>query len=154
MIIQFGPSVTKMVLEAFAALSLASSIVQFVDFGSKLVVQSTKIYKSNSGTSEEILDLKSLSRDLQDLTVGLQVRFIATSRADQGIAQLAKLCNNEAKALSSVLQRLSGNPDCGKWKTFLQALATLWEKDRIEALRKSLGLIQTQLVLHLVMLTR
>ena len=43
----------KMVLEAFVALSLSASIVQFVEFGSKLLNESRQVSKSATGASKE-----------------------------------------------------------------------------------------------------
>jgi NACHT NTPase-like protein len=142
-----------MVLEAFAALSLASSIVQFVDFASKVVAQSSKIYKSKSGAAEEVLNLQVVNQNLEELVKGLQVDFEPSSPVDEGISELARLCTAEASKFSDVLSRLAGDPDKGKLQSLKQAFATIWKKERIDECRKNLGLIQTQLILHLSIIT-
>jgi hypothetical protein len=50
-------------LDPFSALSLASSIVQFVDFTSKLVIVSRDIRTTGGVTSH--IDLEDISRDLK-----------------------------------------------------------------------------------------
>lgn len=54
-----------MVLDPFSALSLASSIVQFVDFSSKLFSASFKIGSSATGVSRETEQIIAQAMDLQ-----------------------------------------------------------------------------------------
>jgi hypothetical protein len=53
-------------LDPFTALNIAAAVVQFVDFGSKILSDSYAIYKSSSTSEHE--DIKSITTDLATLT--------------------------------------------------------------------------------------
>lgn len=57
-------------LDPLAALSLAASIVQFVDFSSKILSDSYEIYKSGSTSHHE--GIKSITTDLTTLVRRIQ----------------------------------------------------------------------------------
>ena len=57
-------------LDPLTALSLAASIVQFVDFGSKMLSDSYEIYKAGSTSGHETI--KSITTDLAALADRIQ----------------------------------------------------------------------------------
>ena len=71
-----------MVLDSFSALSLASSIVQFVDFSSKLFSASFKIGSSATGVSRETEQIIAQTMDLQKIWPQLSASSV---RLDTGI---------------------------------------------------------------------
>ena len=63
--IQFHVNVAlSHIMEALTALSVASSVIQFVDFGCKLLSQSRQLYKSAEGILTENVDIEILTQDL------------------------------------------------------------------------------------------
>ena len=60
-------------LDPFTALSLASGVVQFVDFSSKLISEGQELYKSAEGALTENTELKSVTVDLNHLCEKLVV---------------------------------------------------------------------------------
>lgn len=54
-----------MVLDPLSALSLASNVVQFVDFGSRLILDARAIYSSASGTTAKQEEIKLLAEQFQ-----------------------------------------------------------------------------------------
>ncbi len=59
-------------LDPLTALSIASSIVQFVDYGSKLLSKSYELYESADGTTIGNAELEVIAKDLQDLNEWIQ----------------------------------------------------------------------------------
>lgn len=59
-------------MEALTALSVATSIIQFVDFGSKLLSNSRKLYKSAGGGLSPNIDVETLTNDVVTLVQGLR----------------------------------------------------------------------------------
>ena len=51
-------------MEALSAVSLASNIVQFLEFGLRVLSKGNKIYRSVDGALEENLDLEVVTYDL------------------------------------------------------------------------------------------
>lgn len=71
-------------MEPLTALSIASSVVQLVEFGGRLFQLSTQIQRSPSGVADEVIDLQLITSDLH----ALSERFRA-SRADSSEPDLA-----------------------------------------------------------------
>lgn len=143
-----------MVLDPFTSLSLATSIVQFVDFGSKIFAESVRIQRSASGTAPDIVDLQAATDQLKDISRQLERKTNVSSDSDKAISTLAHLCQSEADKLRAILEKLVGRLGAGKWRCLLHALETEMRRDKIAQLQKNLGRIQTQLMFHLLILTR
>lgn len=56
-----------MVLEAFAALSLATNIIQFVNFSGRLFTKARQAHRSGNGATQEYTDLESTLERLKSL---------------------------------------------------------------------------------------
>jgi hypothetical protein len=54
-------------MDPLTALSVAFSVVQFVEFGIKILETDTEIYHSASGTSVQSAVIEDVTRDLQGL---------------------------------------------------------------------------------------
>ena len=149
-----------MVLEALAAVSLANSIVQFVDFSSSLVAGSWKLSQSTSGLSARNEGLQIITEHLESLSQSLLVLPDTASEADKAITKLATLCNAEAKELLSVVEGLKAKGSSARnrpyraWQSFSHALKSQWKENRIKDFQSRLSGFQSQLILHLVALTR
>jgi hypothetical protein len=59
-------------MEALTALSIASSVITFVDFGSKLLSNSKKLYKAPNGALSSVVDIETITSDLMTLTQSLR----------------------------------------------------------------------------------
>ncbi|KAH7409648.1 hypothetical protein BKA64DRAFT_720887 [Cadophora sp. MPI-SDFR-AT-0126] len=59
-------------MDPLAALSLASNIIQLVEFGSKIVSTSQKLKASASGALSETIDLEVVTKDLSNISIRLK----------------------------------------------------------------------------------
>ncbi|KAK7990193.1 hypothetical protein PG989_010508 [Apiospora arundinis] len=59
-------------MDPFAAIGLASAIITFIDFGSKIVKISKEIHGSASGTSNANADLENLTKSMGELAMDLK----------------------------------------------------------------------------------
>ena len=59
-------------LDPWTSLSLAASIVQFIDFGHKLLSESNDLYRA--GKTVQHADLEIIYKDLREVTNSLQTR--------------------------------------------------------------------------------
>ncbi|RDW84270.1 hypothetical protein BP6252_01860 [Coleophoma cylindrospora] len=104
-------------MEALTALSVASSVIQFVDFGSKLLSNTRKLYKSSQGVLTENVDVEIITHDLSSLTLGLrrklpQNRRLGTVGSDANPASeddeaLDVLCARCVEIAEELMKRLS-----------------------------------------------
>ncbi|KAF8851727.1 hypothetical protein BDZ45DRAFT_808104 [Acephala macrosclerotiorum] len=107
-------------MDPLSALSLASTIIQLVDFGSKLLSKSVQLYKATNGT------LKAHEEDAFE-----------------------KLCDEAAAVAEEFLSRLKElKVRDGKhrgWEFFKAAVRAAWSQDEIYSLQKRLSTLKESL---------
>jgi hypothetical protein len=135
-------------MDVITALSLAGTIVQFVDFGSKLLSTGIQLYHSTEGTltvNEEIelvtSDLRSLIFKLQDPFLRTNVVGPLTQEEDNEQDTFQKVCAQSKQVANELLERLEKLKVKGrrgsklrKWDSFLQAVKSNWSAEEIAGL--------------------
>ncbi|KAJ5547388.1 hypothetical protein N7494_004973 [Penicillium frequentans] len=92
-----------MVLDPLAALSIATSVIQFVDFGAKLLSKSREIYKSADGVLADHAEQVAVASKLADITRGLSKSADAVNALvnpapeDTALATVAENCLDVAE---------------------------------------------------------
>ena len=138
-------------LDPFTAVSLASCVVQFTDFGIKLILGSIELYNSANGLNAERSNLEfeiNSVRKLADKIIALNEDSDGLlSGRNHRLSILAKSCNEIAFDLLSVLDDLKVKKLAGpgrKWESFRKAVAALTPHNnkRISNLETSLRRLQ------------
>jgi hypothetical protein len=139
-------------MDSLTALGLASNIVQFVDFTSKLLTATRRLYVSQSGANPEYLELENLAQNIKELAEGAKPRnhFPNTRNMmtqDKTLLELGNQCIIVSDQLLSVFESLKvkGGNGSRSWDSFYQALRSEWKKDDIELLQQRLDRISNQL---------
>ena len=134
-------------LDPFTSLSLASAIVQLVDFSSKLLSKSKELH--SFGGVRAYLDLEGIAIDLNNLNVSLlsepsQRQRCAKPLSDdeEALRQLATRSKAVSEELNGILLDLRGQHPRQKWQSFKQAIMCVRQKDKIHALEKALDDLQ------------
>ncbi|KAH7400016.1 hypothetical protein BKA64DRAFT_472409 [Cadophora sp. MPI-SDFR-AT-0126] len=144
-------------MDPLTALSLASSIIQLIDFTGRVVSNCRGIYKSADGALPEHQDLELVTEDL----VRLSKRQAATpwpkpkdeTDAEKPLHSLSDTC---VRVSNELLERLSkhkvtkGSPVERKWKSFREALETVWNKKDLEGLATRLEQLRSEMSLHIL----
>lgn len=129
-----------MVLDPFTTIGLAANIVQFVDYGSKLISSTNEIHKSSTGSSANHVYLEGVATRLLELGRVLeQPNLTPTTGDENSLDKLKEECNRDAQALLNLIKALRAKKD-SKWSSFRKALRSTWEKkeiDRIETRLKN-----------------
>jgi hypothetical protein len=146
--------------EAIAALSLASNILQVIDFGSKFVSTAWKIYKAAHHSLEgldEVSSLRVINVNLGDVLRDIRTQFGGAdpaSESNQGIVNLAKECATLVEELLQSLNKL-GLGDAARKRDALRAAFKLtWNGEEIRALQARLNDFRSQLTLGLLVSMR
>jgi len=143
-----------MVIEALAAVGLAGNIVQFIDFGCRLLTEARQIQTSSSGVSAKNLEIETVAVKLRYLADGLSssnplpcigINYQLKQLADDAILIIDELL----EAIEHV--RLKGG---GNLRSFAHALQNSGKNKRIEKLDAKLSRMQGQLNTHLLALMR
>ena len=159
-------------MDPLTALGLASNIVQFVDFASKLISQSHEIYRSADGALEDNVALEHVAKNLSKLGNELKSKRadITTGRkalawggewarkdgsvisepekvtaAGKQLQQLSKDCSAVSNELLQELEKLKIKGPHKRWESFRQALNSVWSQEKIRALETRLEGIRKQL---------
>ncbi|KAE9378243.1 hypothetical protein N431DRAFT_452364 [Stipitochalara longipes BDJ] len=144
-------------MDPITALSVASSIVQLVDFTQDLFRSSYEIYKSTSGRSEANVDLQSITASLKTLTTDLtQSVERATSdtgkepsKNDKELLELSKSCSGVAAKLIAALDQLTAQKTHNIWDSFSLALRTIWSNKQVKSLNAKLVQYRVQISIHI-----
>ena len=135
------------------AISLASSIVQFAQLGTKLVSEGIELYQSNDGALAKNRELEAIVNDINQRSKVL----IDTPRPSEDDVALQKLAESSRKIADELLEQLSTlriPVSHNRLQSSRKALAAAWKKDRITDLERRLSRLQNQINQRLVFMMR
>lgn len=135
-------------LDPLTALSIASSVLQIVDFGCKLVSETREIYHSASGATKDHVTAYEITEDLTVLysaLAGQDKDFKRLSRDDIALGKLVDSCTEAAHDLLSLLDGLKVQPDASEWKSFKKAIQGARKAGRVNDIETRLLKIQRQI---------
>ena len=143
-------------LDPLTALSLASSVIQIVDFGCKLVSQTQEIYQSANGATKDNVTSGEIAKDISVLYKDLTRKDQEFQRLDGDDIALGKLvdsCVREVRELMHLLRELEVPQDATQWKSFKNAVKSAREKGKVRDIETRLLKIQKQIDsrLHVMM---
>ena len=145
-------------LDPLTALSLASNVVQFLDFSAKLVGKGNELYKSADGSSIGNAELESIAKDLQELHERLQQAppsSATVTESNLALRKLSKQCSSVAGELLDALEKLKVHGSSNRrWKSFRQALKGLMKKDEVDAIAQRLQHFRNELNIHILVSMR
>ena len=141
-------------LDPLTALSVAGTIVQFVDFSSKLLAKSREIYESASGASIDNNQLEAIAKDLEGLNARLRKPLPSQQSLDDSDISLVKLgeqCAGVAAELIHALEELKVRGTTHlRWKSFRKALKSVRKREEVEAITLRLQNFREELNLHIL----
>ncbi|KAL9129624.1 MAG: hypothetical protein Q9175_007252 [Cornicularia normoerica] len=145
------------ILDPLTAISLASAIFQFADFGVKLVTDAIKLYHSADGKRSNLKHQVTLVRKYAE-TIILSSKYNgndnSTLENDKELRELAVSYKRIASELLSVLDDLKVKRPRGpgrKWESLCKAVAALTphNKNKIEALKTKLRYVRDEILSRL-----
>ena len=92
--------------EAVAAFSVAANVIQFIDFGTRLTSQFWKFYRSIRESREAVPDIKTINKDLREVSKRLEASKTEDEEANKGLKVLAAECYSVAVGLDKLLASL------------------------------------------------
>lgn len=133
-----------MVLEAAAALGVASSVCQFIDFASKLISESHAIYRSGNDKSVRRLQLETAMKTIVDLSASVDASVARAAfgrKLSSEEEKLQQICEDTRKTglqLLEVLDDITLTSGSLAWRSFREALAMRWQEQKIESTLQAL----------------
>lgn len=133
--------------EALAAFGLASNIVQFVDFGIKLVSCGAELYSSAEGASKENTIMEKITLDIKRNTQNLASGGV---NHDEALRDLVKACNELARDLLAVLGTLKIDVKKNRrMETMRKSLKNFQKRREIKDIYNRLCKVRDQICSHL-----
>jgi hypothetical protein len=144
-------------MDPLSALSNAGNIIQFVDFGCKLVSRSRQLYKSLDGVLSDKVIVEVLAHDLKSLSTNLRNSLRENqpvdltrqvySEDDAALDDLCRRCQGIAEKLLSRLYKLKvqGVSSYRNWESFKKALRSSWSREEIDSLAAQLHEIRSEI---------
>lgn len=136
-------------MEPLSVFAVAVNIIQVVDFGARLLHEAHELHQSSAGQTAEHVELQEIASSLSRMCDALSIpphrqRELGARGAETlTVAASAKAV---AEELIAVIERLRVKKDgLRHWRTFRQALDTLWKRSQIERLEKRFVAIRGQL---------
>jgi hypothetical protein len=147
-----------MPLDPFTALSVASEVVQFVDFSIKIVSKGYRLAKSATGQLREHEHMEAAAERLRDAAQRVDRLLSASpeSDADQALKTICNGCKEVSEELSNELSKLRLPEGCKYryWKSFRQGLKSVWAKSKLEAVKERLAELRQDLTIHISVMLR
>jgi hypothetical protein len=141
-------------MDPLSALSIAAAVVQFVQFGCSLVSKAHQYHESTSGNLPEHIECESATTRILELTQRIQssASKVIFEPDEKAIDAICLNCADISKELLVHLNKLQLQPGIKerKWKSFRQALKTIWLKEDMEVIEKRLLTCQRELDSHLI----
>jgi hypothetical protein len=127
-------------MEALAAVSLAGSVVQFVEFSCKFLSEGRQLYQSSSGKLESNEEVELIVEDLR--TVITKLRQSSQGKSSTGGENsgeaLETICRQATKIAEELINKekkpelppkvVEANKVKRKVKTFQQLLKSMWSR--------------------------
>ncbi|CAJ2502672.1 Uu.00g100660.m01.CDS01 [Anthostomella pinea] len=158
-------------MDPASAFGLATNVIALVDFVSKLVSKSYKIYNSADAAFGGSTALRDIATNLQELSHEAESRSTGNprlplsrtgswfssdffpnvprlemkSKADKQLEALSRESQRVSQQLVDAIKKLMSLPRATRWDTFVQALACVWKESEIRALEADVESIRKQL---------
>jgi hypothetical protein len=138
-------------LDPLTAFGLAANVLQFVDFTAKLVSKGNDIHRSATGMLPEHEQISTISSRLQFLSSSLKQKFHTPTTSkhlsfeDHALEAICQGTIEVADDLSQRLSVLTAQGGMSRFKSYRQALKTVWNQDAINSTFKRLELFRGEL---------
>jgi len=142
-------------MDPMTAVSLASAIVQFIDYSTKLVDAASDIHRSASGTSLENQNIEFVVSEVKALSLRLDPpRTGQPTDDEQALCRLAAECRILSGQILDLLEKIKPKNPKSKRQSVWSAIKTMWNDREMKELGQRLQNCRSQLELQLNFLMR
>lgn len=142
-------------MDPLSAVSLASAVISFIDFGGQLISGAHEIYRSSHGLTKGFEGIQDACERSDKLTEAIRSRLDTTDH--EGLQTLAESCLKTSNEIATVLNGMKsayGEKQAGKMKSIRKAFVQRRGKEKVEELNKTLQGYSRDLSHYLIFMTR
>lgn len=131
-------------MDPLSAFSVACGVVQLIQFASELVSAGNEIFHAPDGVLTQNKATEDVAKDLRDIADDLsktQAKWLVTQPLDPDELRLRTIsdnCTSIATELTDRLDKLKVQGKHRRWKSYRQALMSVWQKDDIDKISAQL----------------
>ena len=131
-------------MEALAAIGLAANIMQFVEYGSKILKEARRLYHSADGPTADNFYVESLKSGLENISETLRNPNSPLPR-DEAFIKLLDRTKVSADAFLTELIEIKKKAAGRKGKSLREAVRIVFSKDKIKEMENALERLRTPL---------
>ena len=137
-------------MDPVAALGLASSVLQVVNFTGGLISKSRQLYQSASGNLVENDELEAVVRTLQSHSRRIAMQLGGQKGKSQSEKDIVALCEGVRELCVQLIDTVESlkvvtNSKAPRWESFRQALRSVWKESEISNLMDRLERYRNQI---------
>ncbi|KAL4778502.1 hypothetical protein BJX76DRAFT_366229 [Aspergillus varians] len=145
-------------MDPLSALGLATSVIQLVEFATKLISKGRELYRSPDGVLADHAEKTAISSRLSNLSKGLLSSLDGItgsqklSPAQEGLRDVAQESYVVAEDFLATIDELKVATRGRKWASFRQALKSVWTKEKLEERMTALDRLGQVVIIHLLLI--
>ena len=140
-------------MDPITAISLASSIVAFIDFSWSLLTGAKELFESGRRRTKENARISSIVNDLNEYALDLTIGGEGASKHEKALRVLAKDCCVLSEELVKILQKLEMKKN-SRWQSLRKTWESMRKADEVILLEARLGTYRAQMNVRLLALLR
>lgn len=146
-------------MDPATAFGLATSVIAVVDFASKVLSKTYRIYSSTNSAVDNDFILESIAKNFGALSNDASLWNSSQPRwrksaAEKQLAALNHDAQEVAQKLFDATTKLMSMPRTTRWQSFVHALKSVWNEGDIRLLEENLDRIRKQVDTALLMCLR
>jgi hypothetical protein len=138
-------------MDPITVLSLASAILTFIDYATKIVTGTYEVYKSATGTTEENAHIDTIIGDLREVTDDLDSDLVGKTKHERALKELASKCEKLSDELLRLLEKLTVSDNHSTWKSLKVKIKSIRKEKEVAGMEKRLGEYRSQILLRLTL---
>ena len=144
-------------MDPVTALGVAGNVITLVELGAKIFSTSREVFQK--GQVEEYFDLELVVKNIRNISQDLEASLQSTESSAKSaqseheviLRRLAERIQEICQEISQVLTKIHIKGRQNKWSSLRAAIRTIWNEDRINALRKRLDEIRQELIVSVLL---
>jgi hypothetical protein len=147
-------------MDPVSALSVAASVIQFVDYGTRVISKARELYTSADGALSANSKIEEATTRLQALSGSLKadegLQIAPLDETDTALDKICKECSEVSQELVEMMEKLKLPKSCKnkKWESFRRTLKGVWEKEKTKEVVDRLARLRSELDTHVLVSIR
>lgn len=137
--------------EAIAAFAVAGNVLQFLQAGSRFILNAQRIFRAQGDGLSNLRDLRLISTNFQDILTQLQAAPRSSKHISTGLLSLSSECSRTIRGLLSRLEQIGAREKGHQVDRVLAAFQATWYEREIDSLKERMDSFRNQLASNLIL---